>query len=152
MKREIVLGVGLAAALATAAFVRPPRAAPAFTMVSAPATPSAAHANEEERNNAGPRRGKRPGRPHRYGERSERKRAKSNHAPSTRRPRIEPLDVNRADVLQLSRVPGVSDDLARRIVAYRDLVGRLQSLDDLSDLDGLSESRLASLSRYLVVR
>jgi DNA uptake protein ComE-like DNA-binding protein len=32
------------------------------------------------------------------------------------------------------------------------MVGPFESLDDLSDLDGISSSRLASLGRYVVVR
>ena len=60
--------------------------------------------------------------------------------------------MNRADAATLARVPGITPDLARRIVAYRALVGPFATLDDLGDLDGLSEGRLISLGRYLVVR
>src|SRR5579884_1295417 len=109
MKREILIATGLVAALATAAFVRPPRAAaPALTMAAA-ITPSAERTHR--------RRGERSGCTGCHGERSERKRAKSNHARSTRRPPFVPIDVNLADASQLATVPGVTAELARRIVA-----------------------------------
>jgi DNA uptake protein ComE-like DNA-binding protein len=157
VKREILIAAGLSVALAGAAFLRPPRAVPAFAPEATASSP-AAHAVTL-----------RCGFPGCHGERSERKRAKSNHSAyrhrgqrahgngkgstrATHRGHIDVVDVNHAGVDALARVPGMTEDLARRIVAYRALVGPFTTLDDLSDLDGLSEGRLISLGRYLVVR
>jgi len=63
-----------------------------------------------------------------------------------------PIDLNRADASAIARIPGVGEWLAHRIVDYRAVVGPFESLDDLSDLDGISANRLASLGRYVVVR
>ena len=62
------------------------------------------------------------------------------------------IDINDADAATIARIPGVGDYLAQRIVEYRGLVGPFETLDDLSDLDGISETRLASLARYAFVR
>lgn len=137
MKRQILIALGLSAALAIAAFVRPPRAAPAFSpdvMVS-----GARRRGAESNHRLHRPRGQRA---HSYGKGTTR---------AQHRKHIEVVDVNRADAAALARVPGITPDLARRIVAYRALVGPFATLDDLSDLDGLSEGRLISLGRYLVV-
>ena len=139
VKRNVVLALALVAVLAAAAVIRPPRAGPALSL----ATSTADHVE---------------GCPQCHPERSSRKRAKSKGARHGSRPRKShkilppPIDLNRATAGELARIPGVSDWLARRIVAYRALVGPFDTLDDLSDLDGMSASRLASLGRYVVVR
>jgi hypothetical protein len=146
MIRKAALAVAVVAVLATAAIVRPPRAEPALSF--APAV-----AEVEERSACAV--------PGCHPERSERKRAKSKdrlHRAHQRRSRhhdnvpLHGIDLNRADAATLARIPGVGDYLAQRIVAYRGLVGPFETLDDLSDLDGISATRLASLGRYVVVR
>jgi hypothetical protein len=139
VKRRIVLVLTIVAALAVAATVRPPRAAPAFSYAGQPEPTSSCFSCHPER--------------------SERKRAKSkgrrrsSHLRRSRSHRAFPIvDLNHADADALARLPGVGDYLARRIVEYRELVGPFESLDDLSDLDGISSGRLASLGRYVVVR
>jgi DNA uptake protein ComE-like DNA-binding protein len=152
MIRKAALAVAVIAILATAALVRPPRAAPAlsFAPTSAAASDAAAVAARSECAVPGC-----------HPERSERKRAKSkdrrNRAHQRRSRHHDnipphPIDLNRADAATIARIPGVGDYLAQRIVEYRGLVGPFQTLDDLDDLDGISATRLASLGRYVVVR
>lgn len=147
MIAKIGLAVAIVAGLATAAIVRPPRAEPALSFATA-----APLAVEDGSGCSTPRC---------HPERGERKRAKSKdrhnraHQRRSRRHDNVPLhriDLNRADAGTIARIPGVGDWLARRIVAYRGLVGPFETLDDLSDLDGISATRLASLGRYVVVR
>ena len=150
MKRDVLIGVGLAAALAVAATVRPPRAAPAFSpgvMVS--------HVPSNVMVSGAPRRGAETNH-RRYRHRGNKTfghgTGRSRHRAKSPRRHVELVDLNHADAAELARVPGLTQELARRIVAFRGLVGPFENLDDLSDLDGLSESRLAALGRYLVVR
>jgi DNA uptake protein ComE-like DNA-binding protein len=136
MIRKAALAVAVVAALAAAAIFRPPRAAPALSYTGQPA--------------AWPGECVVPGC---HPERSERKRAKSKdraHRAHQRRSRRH--DLNHADAATIARIPGVGEWLAQRIVDYRAMVGPFESLDDLSDLDGISATRLASLGRYAVVR
>lgn len=166
MVQRILVAVGIVAALGAAATVHPPRALPAFSQAqtvsqaqtlpqvqtvsqaqTAPQTRTAAtctrcHPERSERKRA-------KSREHRNLRRGHRSRA---HGKGRTRHPSPVVDVNRADVGTLAAVPGIGEDLAQRIVTFRALVGRFDSLDDLSDLDGLSESRLISLGRYLVVR
>lgn len=127
---RITLALAVVAALATAALVRPPRATPAFSFATVAPTPTAGW-----------------GRHH-----SSRKRRVHVHSKSHRPAPPHDVDLNRVDAATLARIPGVGEQLARRIVAYRELVGPFESLEDLDDLDGMSANRLDTLGRYLVVR
>lgn len=55
------------------------------------------------------------------------------------------LDLNTADAAALESLPGVGPVLAARIVAYRDSVGGLGSLDELLEVRGIGESTLTRL-------
>ena len=139
MKGKLAAAVALAAALATAAFVRPPRAAPAFSPATTGPVPRAAGCfacrSERRRSAAKPK-----------------SRSPRNRHHRSRKTTPHDVDLNRADAATLARVPGINEGLARRIVAYRDLVGPFESLSDLDDLDGISATRLDTLARYVIVR
>lgn len=136
--KTIAGGLALAAALAAAVLIHPPRAVPALSpTAAASACPPRCHGERRSRHAV-------------VGRGAKRRRPGTSHRRTRAAPAV--VDVNRADVATLERVPGISEELARRIVAFRALSGPLESLDDLSDLDGLSESRIMTLSRYLVVR
>ena len=131
VKRNFVLALALVAVLAAAAVIRPPRAGPAFTGVAPDVIPSVATRSVAKSR-----------------DRRHRRRPRQSHS----RQLTPPIDLNRATPSELARIPGVNDWLAQRIVDFRALVGPFESLDDLSDLDGMSAGRLASLGRYVVVR
>lgn len=56
-----------------------------------------------------------------------------------------PLSINRASVEDLQGLPGVGPVLAERIVAYRDQNGPFKQVEDLLDVSGIGEAKLASL-------
>jgi competence protein ComEA len=55
------------------------------------------------------------------------------------------IDLNRADATQLETLPGVGPVLAARIVEYRDAHGPFASVEDLLDVPGIGEAKLAAL-------
>ncbi len=60
------------------------------------------------------------------------------------------VNVNRADWVVLTLVPGIGEKTARKIVEKREeLGGRFERLDQLKEIDGIGEKVLAKLSRYL---
>ena len=63
-----------------------------------------------------------------------------------------PVDLNTADAAQLESLPGIGPSLADRIVAYRAINGPFASVDDLLDVNGITDTRLQDISPYLVVR
>ena len=55
------------------------------------------------------------------------------------------LDLNRATVVELRRLPGVGAVLAQRIVEMREAAGRFAAVDDLGAVRGLRRSTLERL-------
>ncbi|MEX1037376.1 MAG: ComEA family DNA-binding protein [Acidimicrobiia bacterium] len=55
------------------------------------------------------------------------------------------IDLNTADETELQKLPGVGPVLAGRIIAHREDVGRFESVEDLLDVPGIGETRLASI-------
>lgn len=55
------------------------------------------------------------------------------------------VDLNRASAQDLSGLHGIGPVLAERIVAYRDEHGRFETVEDLLDVPGIGEAKLALL-------
>lgn len=55
------------------------------------------------------------------------------------------VSVNRATASELEELPGVGPVLADRIVAYRDANGPFDEVEDLLDVPGIGEAKLASM-------
>jgi competence protein ComEA len=55
------------------------------------------------------------------------------------------VSLSRATASELETLPGVGPVLAKRIVAYREEHGPLESVEDLLDVPGIGESKLASI-------
>ena len=62
------------------------------------------------------------------------------------------IDVNRASISELTELPGVGAVLAARIVAYRESHGLFESVDDLLDVSGIGEGKLAGMRDLAAVR
>lgn len=63
-----------------------------------------------------------------------------------------PIDVNRAGAEELTGLPGVGEVLAARIAAHREARGPFGALEDLLDVPGIGEGKLAGLRDYAAVR
>lgn len=62
-----------------------------------------------------------------------------------------PVDLNRADHEALTGIPGVGEVLALRIVAHRESHGPFMTMEDLLDVPGIGEGRLAGMRDYVEV-
>ena len=62
------------------------------------------------------------------------------------------VDLNSADWPELTVLPGISETFARQIIEFRDLQGPIQNVDDLLNIPGIGEKRLAQLRPYLIVK
>jgi competence ComEA-like helix-hairpin-helix protein len=71
--------------------------------------------------------------------------------PAAAPPPAEPLDVNRADVADLARLPGVGASLAQRIVAERERRGRFDSPEALRYVLGMGPKKLAAIRPFITV-
>jgi competence protein ComEA len=55
------------------------------------------------------------------------------------------IDLNRSSASQLEQLPGVGPVLAERIVAYREANGPFDEVEDLLDVPGIGEAKLAGM-------
>jgi competence protein ComEA len=61
------------------------------------------------------------------------------------------LDINRATVEELQRLPGIGEVLARRVVERRTARGSFSTVEDLLEVKGIGEKRLNSLRPLILV-
>lgn len=61
------------------------------------------------------------------------------------------VNVNSADIAELRLLPSVGEQLAGRIVAYRESRGMIESLPELLSVPGIGPTRLAEIEPFLVV-
>lgn len=59
--------------------------------------------------------------------------------------------INEADAAELQELPGVGPVLAERIVEHRERSGPFETVEDLLDVPGIGEGKLASLRDAVIV-
>jgi competence protein ComEA len=59
------------------------------------------------------------------------------------------VDINTADVEELTRIPGIGPKTAEAIVAYRKDVGQFKKLDDLIEVKGIGPKKLETIRPFL---
>jgi competence ComEA-like helix-hairpin-helix protein len=60
------------------------------------------------------------------------------------------VDINTADVAELSQLPLIGPALSERIIAYRDKHGRFEKLEDLKAIPGIGPKTLDAVKRHLL--
>jgi len=61
------------------------------------------------------------------------------------------VDLNRATAAELEALPGVGPVLAARIAAYREANGPFEAVEDLLDVGGIGEAKLAAMRDAIAV-
>lgn len=64
---------------------------------------------------------------------------------------ISQVSVNSADAEMLTQIPGIGPKTAEEIVKYRESNGKITSLDQLLNVKGIGEKKLAKLKKYLTL-
>ena len=59
------------------------------------------------------------------------------------------VDINKASLLDISELPGISDKVAAAVVEERDRLGRFRSPEDLLGVKGIKEKRLQKILPFL---
>ena len=65
--------------------------------------------------------------------------------------KILKFDINKADTILLKQVYGIGPVFAKRVIAYRDLLGGFISSKQLCEVYGLASPNLDSLLKYIYV-
>ena len=60
-------------------------------------------------------------------------------------PDISPLNLNTATADELAELPGIGPELAKRILAYREAHGGFSTVEELMEVSGIGEGKLAAL-------
>lgn len=64
---------------------------------------------------------------------------------------IAKMDLNKATASDIATIPGISFDLAKKIWEYRRLREKLNNMDELAKIDGMTERKLRLIQLYLSV-
>jgi len=59
------------------------------------------------------------------------------------------VDINKASLLEISELPGISDKVAAAVLTERDRLGGFRSPEDLLAVDGIKEKRLQKILPFL---
>ena len=66
-------------------------------------------------------------------------------------PDVSPLDLNAATAEELDALPGIGEELARRIVEYREEHGPFESVEEIMEVSGIGEGKFADLEDRITV-
>ena len=66
-------------------------------------------------------------------------------------PDLSPLNLNRATAEELAGLPGIGAELADRVVAYREERGGFGSVEEIMEVSGIGEGKLAALEGRITV-
>jgi competence ComEA-like helix-hairpin-helix protein len=72
-------------------------------------------------------------------------------APQKKQPPSKPLDINKATVEDLEKIPGIGPATAKAIVRFREKSGPFRRLEDLLAIRGITKRKLEQLRPYLTV-
>ncbi len=67
------------------------------------------------------------------------------------RPDPSPVNLNTAPAEALATLPGIGEELARRILEYRERNGPFEAVEDLTRVSGIGQGKLAALEGLVSV-
>ena len=73
----------------------------------------------------------------------------SDEIPGSEKLPSEPVNINTCTKDELMILPGIGEILAERILAYREKNGPFRSADDLLQVSGIGEGKLAAIRDYI---
>ena len=65
--------------------------------------------------------------------------------------RDAPVNINTADVFELTQLPGIGEVLAQRIVDYRSACGPFTAVEQLTNVEGIGEGKLEAILAQITI-
>lgn len=62
------------------------------------------------------------------------------------------VNINKATVPELTKVPGIGASTAQKIVSYRDENGKFKAIEDIKNVSGIGDSKYESMKDYISVK
>lgn len=62
------------------------------------------------------------------------------------------VNINKATVSELTKVPGIGASTAQKIVSYRDENGKFKAIEDIKNVSGIGDSKYESMKDYISVK
>lgn len=62
------------------------------------------------------------------------------------------IDINSASTTTLTRIPGIGNTFAERIIEYRTALGGFYSLEQLQEIKGITNNKFSQILPYLVIK
>ena len=62
---------------------------------------------------------------------------------------LEPININKAPLEELVRLPGIGETYAKRIIDYRQTKGEFTTVEELINIRGIGEKRLEQLKPFI---
>jgi competence protein ComEA len=64
---------------------------------------------------------------------------------------MQKIDINHAESWLLEALPGIGETLAQRIIQYRELHGPYKNINEITLVDGLTQSTYEKIKDYIIV-
>ena len=61
------------------------------------------------------------------------------------------VNINTASKQKLSKLPGIGNSVAEKIIRYREENGEFESVEDLKNISGIGESKFNNIKDMLIV-
>lgn len=64
----------------------------------------------------------------------------------------EKINVNKASLEELQQIRGIGPALAEKIIAYREEIGKFQTVEDLKNVSGIGDKKYETIKEYIEVK
>ena len=64
---------------------------------------------------------------------------------------VRKININRADITELTNIPGIGESTAGKIVDYRKKNGNFKSLEDIKNVSGIGDAKFEGMLEYISI-